>query len=132
MNTFRKLSRNSRGAAALEFALTIPLFLLLLTAIAQFAMGFFASAGLRNGVEAAARFAQIYPVPSDDKIENVMTSNVYGLNLSQLSGPSVTHGTANGVNYVDVNASYAVPIDILFIPAFKFNINYTRRAYQYQ
>lgn len=137
MNRVRELRQDARGAAALEFALVAPLFLLLLIGILQMGIGFYANAGLRSGVEAAARYAQICPRPecitchpSDTQISAMMTSNAFGLNPSFLVGPTVTHGIANGQKYVDISATYRYPLKIIFMNNGPINISYTRRAYQ--
>lgn len=126
-----RLSSDTRGASALEFALVAPLFLTLVFGIFQFGMAFYANAGLRNGVEAAARYAQIYPRPTDSQISSVLSSSTFGLNPSLMSTPTLTHGTANGTAYVDVSASYSYPLNIVFMPASSITLSYTRRAYQY-
>jgi Flp pilus assembly protein TadG len=125
------LWRDRSGVSALEFALVAPLFILLLTGIFQTGMGFYANAGLRSGVEAAARYAQIYPRPTDSQITTTLSSNTFGLNPALLSTPTLTHGTSNGQAYVDISATYNYPLNILFMPSATIALNYTRRAYQY-
>jgi Flp pilus assembly protein TadG len=131
MRQQRRFRSDTRGVAAMEFALVAPLFLLLLIGILQFGLGFYASAGLRNGVEAAARYAQIYPRPTDSQIRSTLTSSTYGLNPSLLTTPTLTHGTANGVDYVDISASYNYPLTLVFMPVTSVTLSHSRRAYQY-
>jgi Flp pilus assembly protein TadG len=127
----RHLRRDRRAVAAIEFALVAPLFMMLVIGILQAGMALYASAGLRNGVEAAARLAQIYPRPSDTQISAAVASNAFGLNGAQLSTPVLTHGTANGSDYVDITASYAFRLNYLFLPGGSITLSHTRRAYQY-
>jgi Flp pilus assembly protein TadG len=131
MNRLARLWSDRGGASALEFALVMPLFILLLTGIFQTGMGFYANAGLRNGVETAARYAQIYPTPTDSQITTMLSSSTYGLNTALLGTPTLTHGTSNGQNYVDISATYNYPLNILFMPSTTIALNYSRRAYQY-
>jgi Flp pilus assembly protein TadG len=131
MNRLYKLWRDRSGASALEFALVAPVFVLLITGIFQTGMGFYANAGLRSGVESAARYAQIYPTPTDSQITTQLSSNTFGLNPALLSTPTLTHGTSNGQNYVDISATYNFPLKILFMPSTTIALNYSRRAYQY-
>ncbi len=127
----RRLINDARGVAALEFALVAPLFLMLVFGIFQFGMAFYASAGLRNGVEVAARYAQVYPRPTDSQISSTLSSSTFGLNPSLMTAPTLTHGTANGVAYLDISASYNYPLDIAFMPTNSITLSYARRAYQY-
>jgi Flp pilus assembly protein TadG len=131
MNKVRKLWHNTGGAAALEFALVSPLFILLLIGIVQVGIALFVNAGLRNGVESAARHAQVYPRPSDSEISAVLKANAFGLNTSLLVGPTLTYGTLNSQRYVDVAATYQYPINIPFMPSRSVNLSHSRRAYQY-
>ena len=126
-----ELRDNEDGAAAIEFALVAPVFLLLVVGILQFGMALYANAGLRFGVEAAARYAQIHPRPTDSQISSMVTSSTFGLNTSQLSGPTLTRGKANGLDYVDITASYNYQLAFPFVPAGAVNLTHTRRAYQY-
>lgn len=131
MKRLHALPVDRSGAAALEFALIAPIFLLVVVGIFQLGLAFHASAGLRNGVEAAARYAQIYPRPTDSQIQSMFTQNTYGLNNTRLTGPTLNYVTVDGVRYVDVSASYDYRLDFLFIPAGSVTLSHARRAYQY-
>jgi Flp pilus assembly protein TadG len=131
MTRLGRLWRDRSGASALEFALVAPLFILLITGIFQMGMGFYANAGLRSGVEAAARYAQIYPRPADSQITATLSSSTFGLNPALLGTPTLTHGTANGQAYVDISATYNYRLDIMFMPSATIALNSSRRAYQY-
>jgi Flp pilus assembly protein TadG len=131
MNAKRTLFHDTRGAAAIEFAVVAPVFLLLMIGILQFGLAFYANAGLRHGVEAAARYAQVYPRPSDSEISSKFTSSTFGVNTALLGAPSLTHGTANGVDYVEVSASYNYPLEMGFMPMGSVNLTSSRRAYLY-
>ena len=131
MRPVRALGREHSGAAALEFALVAPVFLLAIFGIFQLGMAFHASAGLRNGVEAAARHAQIYPRPTNSQIQIIFASNLYGLPKSQVVGPTLIYGTINGTGYVDVSARYDHQLNIPFMPDSTMSLSHTRRAYQY-
>ena len=55
-NPFKKLARCQSGTAALEFAFALPVVLLLLTGILEFAILNFATSLLEGGLREAARF----------------------------------------------------------------------------
>jgi hypothetical protein len=46
-----------------------------------------------------------------------------------VSTPAVIRGTSNGVSYVDISISYAVPIDLIFYQYGPILLQETRRAY---
>lgn len=59
MNPIRKLLGHSSGTAAVEFAFTAPLFLMLTFGIIDTGLALWTQFGLENGVEAAARCASV-------------------------------------------------------------------------
>lgn len=125
------LRQDESGAAALEFAIAAPLLLVLCVGAIQLGMALFAQAGLRSAVESGARYAMIYPTPADTAITSRALQNAYGVDHAKLTGPTLSHGTANGINYVDISMAYSFPLHFPFIKNQSINLSYGRRAYQY-
>lgn len=121
---------DQRGASAVEFALVIPVLLTMIIGVMQIAIMFFADAGLQQAVETGARYATIYPNPSDAQILAKASGSKFGLDNSRITGPSVIHGTANGVKFVEVTMAYAVPLNFIFFQMDPVSLSHTRRAYQ--
>lgn len=113
----------SRGAAAVEFSLTAPAYLLLLFVIAQVALWLWTTFALQHGAEAASRCASIQPTTcsSAATIQNFAAANSYGLrvtpesfavNLTAACGTQVTASvqyfefmTKLGVNFTATAAA---------------------------
>ena len=125
---FARLRRNERGAAAMEFVLVTPALVLMIIGIAQLGILFMANAGLRNAVAEGARYATIWPRPSDTAIRTRITSSEFGIN-GTLATPTITHGTDSGANYVDITATYTVPLDFIFFTTPGVVLTESRRAY---
>jgi Flp pilus assembly protein TadG len=125
-----RLARNSRGMAIVEFGLAAPVFLLLLFGMVQLATLLYANSGLRTAVAQGARFATIYPRPSDTAITAKMSSYRFGVQSAKLTGPTLTHGTDSGADYVDITMSYAVPLNFIFFTGPSVTLTATQRAYQ--
>ncbi len=127
-----KYSRNQDGAAATEFALAIPLILLLFYGMAQFGILLLANAGIRHALDTGARAATVYvgatPM-TDAQIQNVVTTNLYGIDSGTMSTPTVTRGSSNGVNYVDISVAYSAPVDLIVYEYGPISLSETRRAY---
>lgn len=122
--------QNERGASAVEFAIAVPVLLILIIGIIQLGILFMANAGLQQAVEEGARFATIFPNPDDSAIIARVNDKRFGLNAANVTGPSVTHGTSNGVSYVDVTMSYSAPLNFVFFETDPVTLSHTRRAYQ--
>jgi len=127
---FRRIRRDNAGSPAVDFALTLPVLVMMVMGVMQLGIAFLANAGLRNAIEAGARYATVYPYPTDAQIKSKVTSSTFGIDSSQLSTPTVAHGTSNGESYVDVSATYPIRLNFIFFTTPAFNLSYTRRAYQ--
>ena len=129
MRLLRRLRLNERAAAALEFAILAPALILMIVGIGQLGILFMANAGLRNAVAEGARFATIWPRPSDTDIINRVTSSEFGLVPENMTTPTVTHGVSGGANYVDITMSYNVPLNFIFFTTPPVTLTETRRAF---
>src|SRR5262249_7256795 len=80
-NIFR---RDQRGASAVEFALTVPVFLALVFAIVDGAMLMWTQLGLQHGAEMAARCAAVNATTcgTDSNITSYAAGQAYGLGVS--------------------------------------------------
>lgn len=130
MQSQTDLIQNECGASAVEFAFAVPVLLVLIIGIIQLGILFMANAGLQQAVEEGARFATIYPNPNDSAIIARVNDKRFGLDAANVTGPSVTHGTSNGVSYVDVTMSYSAPLNFVFFETAPVTLSHTRRAYQ--
>ena len=107
MGLLKRLRRNQRGAAALEFVIIAPALILMICGIARLGILFMANAGLRNAVAEGARYATIWPRPSNTQIQSRITSSQFGLNAANFSAASVTAGT-DGTVPIEANASLRI------------------------
>ena len=124
------LRADRRGNSTVELAFTLPLILTAIIGILQLSTMFFANAGLKQAVESGARYATLYPSPSDSQIIAKVHASRYGLDSARITGPSISHGTSNGVNYIDLSMSYAVPLNFVFFQAGSLTLSHSQRAYQ--
>ena len=129
MGLMKRLRRNQRGAAALEFVIIAPALILMICGIARLGILFMANAGLRNAVAEGARYATIWPRPTNTQIQNRITSSQFGLDANNFTAATITSGQTNGLNYLDISASYSVPMDFIFFNAGSVTLTETRRAF---
>jgi len=83
----RQLPRDTRGSAAVEFAVMAPLFLALTLGMVEVGLLMWIQLGLQHGVEMAARCATINTTlcNSNTAIQNFAAQNAYGLNPAPAS-----------------------------------------------
>jgi len=121
-----QMLRDSRGASAVEFALTAPVFFLLLFAMIEGGLLVWTQIGLQHGAEAAARCASINSTlcGTTATTQNYAAQNAFGLSIapsvfsvtspacgSQVSA-TYTYGflsTTFGVSSLTLNAQSCFP-----------------------
>jgi Flp pilus assembly protein TadG len=132
MRILRKLCKNEQGAAAVEFAFAMPLFISLFFLIAQCGLLFLAEAGIRHAVDRAARAATVYvnatPI-SDAQIRTAVTNSIYGVDKTTLAPATIVRGISNGETYADITVSYNAPINLIVYSTPAITLSETRRAY---
>lgn len=121
--------RDARGSATAEFAMALPVFILFLIGISQLGIVFAANAGLQQAVGEGARYATLYPRPSDTAIAARIQKAAFALNGTNLDAPTLTHGTSNGVAYVDITLTYRPQLNFIFFPGPQISMTRSRRAY---
>jgi Flp pilus assembly protein TadG len=109
----KRLLLNIRAAAAIEFALIAPAFIVLVIGIAQMGLVFMASAGLHNAVAQGARRATLFPRPTVAQVGASVDAAKFGLDSTRLSAPVVNYNTAASPNYADVQMSYTTSLNFI-------------------
>jgi len=127
MRLLRILS-DQRGFAAAEFALIVPLFLLILLATIQAGMFFWAKAGLEHSIGEGARLASIYPRQTNDAIIARIKSTAFGTVPADLETPTLTTGSVGTVDYLDITVNYNAKLVVFNVPT--ITLTETRRVYR--
>lgn len=127
----RKLLKNERGANLVEFAIALPVLVLFIYGIFVVGQLFQASAGMQHALGEAARFATIWPTPSDNDIRTLMASKRFGTNGGTLSALQITNGGggAAGAAYKDLSLTYSQPTDFIFFAGPNVSLTRTKRVY---
>jgi Flp pilus assembly protein TadG len=112
--TIRSFIADIRGTSAVEFALTAPLYLLILCTLIMGALLLWTQLGLQHGVESAARCASINLTlcGTTANIQNYAVSNSFGLTVN----PSVFTPSKPSCGN-QVSASYVIPFSLYGLPS---------------
>lgn len=125
----RALHADRRGATAAEFALTVPMLLMILVAFVQVGVLFFANAGLQNAVGEAARAATLWPRRTEAQIEQELMDSRFGLNADLMDEPVFTYGREGGQDFVEITVTYTPNLNFIFFEVPGVTLTQTRRAY---
>ncbi|WP_242124404.1 TadE/TadG family type IV pilus assembly protein [Sphingobium sp. Sx8-8] len=124
-----RLARNQRGVGAVEFGLALPPFVILLMGALQIGIIACARTGLQHAVDEGARYASIYPAPTDADIIARVNAREFGLDPAYTNNPTITHGTQYGVPYTEITMTYSRPLNFIVYQTPALSISYTRRSY---
>jgi Flp pilus assembly protein TadG len=114
--------KNQTGASAVEFAIVLPILVLLVFGIIEFSVALYDKAMITNASREGARAAIVFRVPpvTDDEITNVVNTYL-GNNLITFGGPAtpITTVTRNGSNPGDeLKVVVVYTYTFLLIPSF--------------
>jgi Flp pilus assembly protein TadG len=118
---------NERGAAAIELALSFPILILMIYGIFTLGQLFEASAGMQHALGEAARYATLYPTPTDTQIAAKVTAKKFGTSRGTLSTPAITTDAAGG--YKTISLTYSQPTDFLFFDGPTVTLTRSKRVY---
>jgi len=114
--------KSQSGASAVEFAIVLPILVMLVFGIIEFSVAFYDKAMIANASREGARAGIVFRVPpvTDDEITNVVNTHL-GSSLITFGGPTTANTTVtrNGYNpgdelKVSVNYTYT----FLLVPSF--------------
>jgi Flp pilus assembly protein TadG len=88
--------QRSRGQALVEFALVLPVFILLLAGMIDFGFGFYSYMTVINGARSGAREAILNPTDTNKAIETAVNAEAVALNPAPSIG--ITCATSVGVS----------------------------------
>jgi Flp pilus assembly protein TadG len=118
--TRKKLFKEQRGTSAVEFAMTLPVFILMLFGVWQIGYGMWAQFALQHGTQMAARCmavaaAQTNPTACSDtaSTQSYAASQSYGFNPSPsvftVSQPTCGNQISADYTVLPVVANFGIP-----------------------
>lgn len=123
------LVRDTKGAAVIEMALAIPILLQLLWIIFQGGLIFRAMSGIQHGLGEGARYATLYPQPTNAQIQSRISDAVYGIGPGSFTIAAPVAGTADGANYLDLQVSYTQETNLLIVPGPTITVSKSKRVW---
>lgn len=121
------INRDEDGAVVVEFALALPVMILFVFGLFQIALVFQANSGVQHALGEAARFATIYPTPSDADIQQRVVDSDFGTHNGSLAAANVVTDTTG--DYKTISISYTQPTDFIFFEGPTVDIQKEKRVY---
>jgi len=137
MNVLKLLRRDRRGAAAIEFAIALPVMLVMIYGIFQVGLIYQANAGMQHALGEGARLAtlctpsgQTCTSPSDTEIAAKMNAKKFGGSIGTFGSPTVTTPATSSCTFCrDLSITYSVTPNFLFFSAPPVSITRSKRVY---
>ena len=127
MKRFKLLVRDRKGAAAVEFALAVPVLMSMVWGLFQVAMVYQANAGMQHALGEAARYATVWPTPTDTQIQAKITSAKFGLGNGTWGTPQIaTNPTAHTKT---ITVTFSQPTDFIFFRGPTVSMTATKVVY---
>lgn len=119
------VTRDNSGAAAIEFALAVPVLIMFIWGIFQIGLLFWASAGMQHALGEGARLATLYPTPTNTQIQTKITSEVFGTQ----NGTFTASPPVNGTGFKTLSVTYTAPTHFLFMTGPTVTLTRSKKVY---
>jgi Flp pilus assembly protein TadG len=126
----RLLKGDRSGATAAEFALTLPIWAMLIFGFFTMSRVYFGRAGVLNGMGEAARVATLWPRRTAADMQAAFNQRTFGLIGSEQPTVTFVDGSTNGQDFVDITVTYTPEIDLLIGSVTPITLTYQRRAFR--
>lgn len=134
MTLRRAILSDHEGSAAIEFAIAIPILIMMMWGMFQVSLLLEANAGVEQALGEGARYATIYKTatnarPTNDEILNKITAAKFGVAGGTWQTPTINTANETADGYITINVEYDVPTDFLFFQGPNVSITKSKRVY---
>lgn len=125
------IGRDERGAAAIEFAIAVPVLVSMIWGIFQVGLLLEASAGMQHALGEGARFATLYVTntsdhrPSDTDIKARVNARIFkpGVGTFAVADP------VDGAGFKTISVTYTMPMNFLFFTGPTVTMTQSKKVY---
>jgi Flp pilus assembly protein TadG len=131
MNLLNLLRRCQRGAAAIEFAIAVPVLIVCIYGIFQVGLLYEANAGMQHALGEGARQASLWDasttshIPTDATIKAKMNAKLFGQN----DGSFTVSDPVTGTGYKTLTISYTRQMSFLLLPGPNVTVIRSKKVY---
>lgn len=134
----RRLVRDQKGAAAVEMALALPVFIVMLWAFVQLAEVYRALAGIQQALGQGARYATLCQSPNSTSgctapttasVKTDIQNSVYGVGPGTFTVSDPTTGADGTGSYYDLTVTYTQPTSLLLFPGPTITVSRSKRVW---
>ena len=123
------LTRDSNGAAVIDFAFALPVLVALMLGTIQLSNTLHASGAMRHAVGEGIRLAKVDPTASIADIEAAVKNNFPAMDTSKITKLEVSRGTSNGAQTGAITMEYKVEPIVPILPIPDVTLTETKQVY---
>jgi Flp pilus assembly protein TadG len=128
------LLRDIRGSAAVEFAVSVPVLIVMIWGIFQVAMVLQAQAGVEQALGEGARYATIFNTttnarPTNTQISSKIVNSKFGIRNGTWHTPTIDTTNEAASGYIVINVQYDVPTNFLIFSGPTISLSESKRVY---
>lgn len=129
--TLFKRNMDERGSAVVEFAVAAPVLVMMIWGMFQVFVVYQANAGMKHALGEAARYATIFPTPTDAELQAKITSAKFGVANGTWGTPAIdnTNAAPAAGGYKVITVSYSQPTDFLMFNGPTVTLTESKRIY---
>ena len=124
-----RILRDPSGATLIEFAFALPVLILFIWMLYQFALVFRANSGIQHSLGEGARMATLWPTPDYNDVKAKMQEAVYGIGPGDFDITTPQEGEEDGATYLDLEVTYTQGTNMLLFPGPDIEITKTKRVW---
>lgn len=125
MIRIRKLRRNEDGSAAIETAIALPFLIAMIYGLFRFGLVYEANAGMSHALGEGARYATLYPTPTDAQIKTRMQNSLFGNGY----GSFTVSDPASAADSKTLTITFSTPMHFLFFSTPPITLSRTKKVY---
>ena len=125
----RRIFRDEKGAAMIEMAFALPIFIMMVWMLVQLGFVFRATSGMQHALGEGARYATIWPTPTLGEIRQRVLDEAYGTRPGTFTVPVPVVGTDCDNRCLDLVVQYEQPTNLLLVPGPTIEVERTKRVW---
>lgn len=137
MKLRRCLIRDEKGAAIIEMAFALPVFIVMIWMFVQLAQVYRAMAGIQQALGEGARYATLClnpsttgcTTPTANDIKTKINDSVYGIGPGTFTVATPASGSSGTSNYYDLSVSYTQPTSLMLFPGPTISVSRSKRVW---
>jgi len=130
LNLLQRIRSDDRGAAVIEMAFAMPVLIMIMIGMLQFAIVLQANGAIRHGIGEGLRLAKVNSGISDSDVFAEVDASIGGIKSANVTFKDFDKGTtSSGVSWGRLTVRYEITPVIPFASLGKIRLQETRRVY---